>query len=142
MDIYPTCLAAARANHPSTFNGEAVPPPEGISLLPALCGKHALPPDRSLFWERMGNEAMLQGRFKLVRGYGQSSDDGHVATKGPRTGEWELYDTSNDPGETVNLAANEPKRVEAMIRSYNQWSSRVGVVPREEILRRGARSER
>jgi arylsulfatase len=136
MDVFPTCLDAAGANHPSTFAGHPVPPPEGASLLPALRGDvPSLPMDRLLFWERMGNEAVRQGHWKLVRGYGPARADGGAATSGPRTGAWELYDTSTDPGETRDLAAAEPERVKTMQRQFEAWAKRVGVVPREDIVR-------
>ena len=110
-------------------------PLEGTSLLPALRGELAtLPMDRPLFWERMGNEAVRQGHWKLVRGYGPASENGSIATTGPRTGAWELYDTSTDPGETHDLAASEPERVKVMLSQHEAWAERVGVVPRERIV--------
>jgi arylsulfatase len=134
MDVFPTCLDAATAKHPRTFAGHAVQPLEGTSLLPALRGELAtLPMDRPLFWERMGNEAVRQGHWKLVRGYGHAAENGGVATTGPRTGAWELYDTSTDPGETHELAAQNPERVVELSAKHAAWSKRIGVIPREEI---------
>jgi arylsulfatase len=137
MDVFPTCLEAANAKHPPTFAGHAVQPLEGTSLLPALRGEVAtLPMDRPLFWERMGNEAMRQGHWKLVRGYGPASENGGIATTGPRTGKWELYDTSTDPGETHDLAAQQSEKVASLVSQHEAWAKRVGVVPREHIVQR------
>jgi arylsulfatase A-like enzyme len=136
MDVFPTCLAAAAAKHPATFAGHAVQPLEGTSMVPALRGDVAtLAMDRPLFWERMGNEAMRQGDWKLVRGYGPAGENGGIATTGPRTGEWELYNTSTDPGETRNLAPTEPQRLQTMQTQHQAWAKRVGVVPREDIVK-------
>jgi arylsulfatase len=136
MDVFPTCLAAATAKHPRTFAGHAVQPLEGTSLLPALRGELAtLPMDRPLFWERMGNEAMRMGHWKLVRGYGPASANGGIATTGPRTGAWELYDTSTDPGETHDLAAQQSEKVASLVSQHEAWAKRVGVVPREQIVK-------
>jgi hypothetical protein len=44
------------------------------------------------------------------------TEDGNITSTGPRSGEWELYDTTTDPGETMNLAARYPKRVTSMTR--------------------------
>jgi len=133
-DIHPTCLAAAHVQQPAAFNGKAVPPPEGISLLPALRGPDSLLADRILCWERMGNEAVRSGDWKLVRGYGKAGANGDIATDGPRTGAWELYDTATDPGETRDLAASEPARIKEMRGAFDAWATRVGVVPREDIV--------
>jgi hypothetical protein len=47
-----------------------------------------------------------------------------------------LYDTASDPGETTDLAPKEPARVKAMIRLHEKWAARVGVVPREDIVKK------
>lgn len=135
IDIHATCLDAAGTRQPSSFRDHNVLPPEGVSLLPTIRGEETIPTDRVLCWERMGNQAVRQGRWKLVRGYGSGAEDGNVAQSGPRTGEWELFDTSADPGETNNLAAQHPDRVESLTRLFEAWAARVGVVPREEIVK-------
>lgn len=135
IDIHATCLDVARTQQPESFRDHEVLPPEGLSLLPALCGNGSLPSDRVLCWERMGNEAVRQGGWKLVRAYGAATEDGNINSTGPRTGKWELYDTTNDPGETANLAAQHPERVKSMTRLFESWATRVGVVPREEIVK-------
>ncbi len=125
IDIQPTCLDAANAPLTRT---------EGISLLPALRGESPLPSDRFLFWERMGNEAVRRGDWKLVRGYGPPQANGGAAGQGPRTGAWELYNLAVDPGETRNLAATHPGLVAELRAAYEEWARRVGVLPRERIL--------
>jgi hypothetical protein len=125
----------ARTQQPKSFRDHDVLPAEGLSLLPALCGNGSLPSGRVLYWERMGNEAVRQGSWKLVRAYGAVTEDGNITSTGPRTGEWELYDTTTDPGETTNLAAQQPDRVKSMIELHATWAKRVGVVPREEIVK-------
>ena len=64
-----------------------------------------------------------------------ATEDGNITSTGPRTGEWELYDTTNNPGETTNLAAQHLERVKSMTRRFETWATRVGVVPREEIVK-------
>ena len=134
MDIFPTCLDAASAKHPKKFKDVEALPLEGVSLLPAIRDAAKIPEGRVLCWERMGNEAVRQGNWKLVRGYGPPSADGGVESIGPRRGEWELYRVDDDPGETNNLAKQEPERVKAMAQQYETWARRVGVVPREKIV--------
>ena len=135
IDIHATCLDAARTQQPKSSRDHDVLPAEGLSLLPSLCGNGSLPSDRVLCWERMGNEAVRQGGWKLVRAYGAATEDGNITSTGPRTGQWELFDTTIDPGETTNLAVQHPDRVKSMTRLFETWATRVGVVPREEIVK-------
>jgi arylsulfatase len=134
MDIFPTCLDAAGAKHPKKFNDFEVLPLEGVSLLPVMRDSKAIPEERVLCWERMGNAAVRQGNWKLVRGYGPAAADGDIASSGPRSGEWELYRVDTDPGETNNIAMQEPARAKSMAQLYETWVKRVGVVPREQIV--------
>ena len=136
IDIHMTCLDAARAQQPNSSRDHAVLPAEGVSLLSTIRGTGMIPPDRVLCWERMGNEAVRQGRWKLVRAYGAVTADGNITETGPRTGKWELYDMTADPGETNNLAHQYPDRVQSLTRLFDAWATRVGVVPREEIVKR------
>jgi arylsulfatase len=113
-----------------------VQPLEGMGLLPALRSELAtLPMDRMLYWERMGNEAVRQGHWKFVRGYSPASANGGIATTGPRTGKWELYDTSTDPGESHDLAAQQSEKITSLVSQYEAWAKRVGVVPRGQIVK-------
>ncbi len=134
IDIQATCLDAARAQQPTSFQGHNVLPLEGQSLLPAFRGTGTISSDRVLCWERMGNEAVRQGQWKLVRSYGAVNEEGNITSTGPRTGEWELYDTMADPGETKNIAAQHPERMKSMTHLFEKWAARIGVVPREEIV--------
>lgn len=37
------------------------------------------------------------------------------------TGDWELYDLANDPGERNNLAARDPDKVAAMLELWDEY---------------------
>jgi len=43
-------------------------------------------------------------------------------------GRWQLYDLSNDPGETKDLAATQPEALEELISSWERYASANGVV--------------
>jgi hypothetical protein len=45
-----------------------------------------------------------------------------------------LYRVDTDPGETNNIAMQEPARAKSMAQLYETWVKRVGVVPREQIV--------
>jgi arylsulfatase len=50
-----------------------------------------------------------------------------------KKGAWELYDIQNDRTELNDLAAENQKRLTEMIRAYDQWAQRVGVVDWKEL---------
>jgi arylsulfatase len=111
----------------------------GHSFLPAL-----LDPNQSknetLFWERLGNEAVRDDRWKLVRTYNDIRNYNAQTKRGPgsgqRSGKWELYDLETDPNETRDLATQHPERVAELSAKHAAWSKRIGVIPREEISQR------
>ena len=76
-----TIVDVTGATYPSSFDGHAVEPLEGQSLLPVF-GKDTTGDDRKpMFWEHEGNAAVRIGKWKLVKRY-------------PRA--WELYDMDAD----------------------------------------------
>ncbi len=87
LDIMPTLLGLA--------GFELEQPTEGINLLQ---------PDQhrdlaiAACWYEQWCIAGSDGRFKLIHNFSEKPD--------------ELYDLQADPGETVNLAASQPERVE------------------------------
>ena len=134
IDLQPTCLDAAGAQQPETYNGRPVSPLEGISLIPSIRGTDDLPDDRLICWERMGNEGIRRGDWKLVRGYGKTGESGGPALGGERLGEWELYNVATDPGETQDLSSAWPERVGELATAYQGWARRIGVIPREQVV--------
>lgn len=113
IDIMATCVDVAGAAYPKEFRGQAIPPMEGRSLLPAFENK---PIQRdALFWEHEGNAAVRVGDWKLVR----------LGRDGP----WELYDLKSDRTEQRNRAAAQPKRVQELAAKWEAWAERAQVKP-------------
>lgn len=134
IDVLPTILAAANIEQATEYEDYPIAPSEGIDLLPAMRGDAPIPADRPLFWERMGNEAVRLGDWKLVRGYSEGKPDGNVLGTGPRTGQWELYNVAADPGETRDLAGQFPQKVAELQNHWQTWADRIGVIDRETII--------
>ena len=118
-DIMATIVEATGSTYPSRFDGHAVEPLEGESLLPVFASDASGDGRRPMFWEHEGNAAVRIGRWKLVRRH-------------PRA--WELYDMDQDRTELHDLAARMPERVEAMAAQYDAWAERCGVLPRDRIV--------
>jgi arylsulfatase A-like enzyme len=110
IDLMPTLLALAGGTYPATYNGNAIRPVEGRSLIPVLQG--GTRPQILYGWEHEGNRAVRDGDWKLVSRYPQT---------------WELYDMRNDRLEVRDLAKDMPARVTTMSAQYQTWATRVGV---------------
>lgn len=134
-DILPTLLEAAGAK---PLIREALPL-SGRSFLHSLLDPQRVD-NETLYFERLGNEAVRDGRWKLVRFYNDLRDYNSQTKRGPgsgvRSGVWELFDLETDPNETRDLAAQQPERVGALAAQWSDWARRVGVIPREEIAAR------
>ena len=114
----PTFLAAAGAEYPTEYSGEAIKPLRGESFLPALAGK-SNGRQSPIFWEHEDNRAIRQGRWKLVARHGRG---------------WELYDLAKDRTELCDLAASNTRRRDRLIAAYQEWSAEVGVSNWDELI--------
>jgi len=108
IDMMPTLVDASGAAYPVEHHGELIFPMKGESLLPAFQGEQAVR-ENPLFWEWQHGQAVRQGDWKLVR---------HGTDR-----EWDLYHVTSDPTETVNLAADNPRRVKEMEALFLSWEN-------------------
>jgi arylsulfatase A-like enzyme len=112
LDIGPTALAAA-----------GVPPkPEwkldGVNLLPFLEGKTTAAPHEALYWRFGEQMAIRMGDWKLVRAdLSPDKPFGDVA-KTPM-----LFNLTEDPGETKDLAASKPEKVKELSEAWQKWNA-------------------
>ena len=100
-DVLPTCAEIAKAEVPENI--------DGISILPTLTGEGKQEKHKFLYWEfhEQGvKQAVRIGKYKGVRL--------NVAKK--PNGPIELYDLSNDIGETKNIADTHPRIVKRIKR--------------------------
>lgn len=118
-DVTPTLLALAHvAPHLPTTE-----PMDGISLAPALAGRHVAR-TAPIFFEHEGSRAVIDGRWKLV-----------ARAPGPRAPNfrrWELYDIATDRTETHDIADANPAVATRLTTAWNRWAADVGVRKRTE----------
>jgi len=113
IDIMATCLDVAGVRYPAMYDGNEITPLEGESFRTALSGK-ARPRERPLFWEHHGNRGMRDSEWKLVQKTGS---------------DWELYNMSRDRTELDDLSASNRAMRAGMIKRYEAWAARCGVLP-------------
>jgi arylsulfatase len=117
IDVMATCLDVAGATYPATFQGRAIVPLAGVSLLPVLQGGRR-DAQRPIFWEHEGHRAVRKGKWKLVARHNRP---------------WELYDLDADRTEMHNLAAAELQKVKELSALYEDWAKRSNVEPWEKV---------
>ncbi len=123
-DIAPTLLELAGVSHPgNSYQGHAVEPLTGHSLVPVLQGRAAQAhgPDEAVGYELSGNMAIFKDQLKLTKNMVPVGD-----------GQWHLYDIVKDPGETVDLQHQMPEAFQRMVADYDAYAKANGVLPMPE----------
>jgi arylsulfatase len=121
MDLLPTFLALARAQHPGeSYKGRPVFRPQGVSLLPVFYGQSKAVHGAAEIhgWELFGHRSVRQGDWKLVW-------DGALPAAQRR---WELFNVSADFEEQRDLSRSNPQQVSKMQLAWDSYSQRNGVI--------------
>jgi arylsulfatase len=119
MDVPATILDLAGVPYPETFGGEPIAPLQGKSLAPVLsaASDQVRAPTDWIGWELFGNRAVRMGDWKLLwlcEPYG--------------TGGWQLYNLASDPGETQDVAKDQPEIVRELRAHWDEYASRNNVI--------------
>lgn len=102
IDIMPTILDISGAELPQEAQGR--------SLLPAISGQEIaqLPAySETRRWENIDKRTLIDGKLKLIADY--------------RSGENELYDLTDDPGEKKNIYSAQPEKAAPIKRRLEEW---------------------
>lgn len=119
VDIMATIVDVTDARYPETYQGQAIHPTEGQSLVPHFSGEKNN--RKPVYWEHEGNIGVRDGKWKLVA---KTAED---AAFDPET--LELYDMENDPVELHDLADTYPDKRQALYEDWKAWATRVKVFP-------------
>ncbi|MCH2182589.1 MAG: sulfatase-like hydrolase/transferase [Mariniblastus sp.] len=98
-DYLPTVLAAAGI---SAKQDRGL---DGVDILPMVSGQLKRRPSKIGF-QSQGQKALVGNRYKALF----------------HEGEWALYDLIEDPGETRDLAGEQPKRLKKMQNEFETWA--------------------
>jgi len=108
IDVMATLCDVAGAEYPSEYDGHKVLPLEGKSLRPLFEGKDRRGHE-ALYWQFGASKAIRAGKWKLVK-HGKA--------------DWELYDMEADRCELKDLAQQDPDRVAALAKMWDDWRAR------------------
>ena len=97
---------------------------DGVDLMPFLSGENAGAPHEALFWRFREHWAIRKGEWTLVR----------QQVNGPA----ELYNLTEDVGESRDLAREDSTRAKQLEEIYSTWNREM-VAPRWEIRDEGKR---
>ncbi|HSB94839.1 MAG TPA: arylsulfatase [Spongiibacteraceae bacterium] len=123
MDIAPTLLELAGVKHPGQdgdkYQDRAVAAMRGRSMLDYLnaATDRVHTADEATGWELFGRRGLHQGNWKIVQ---------LPAPEG--TGDWQLYNLSNDPAEIDDLAASHPHKLEELLQLWDTYVAETGVL--------------
>jgi arylsulfatase A-like enzyme len=120
MDIAPTFLELAGAQHPGThYQGREIVEIRGRSLHPWIEGRadRVHPEGTSTGWELFGRRAIRLGDWKAV----------YVPDLDGRC-QWQLYDLSQDRGEVEDLAVAHPEKLAELLALWERYVAETGVI--------------
>jgi arylsulfatase A-like enzyme len=125
LDIYPTVLEAT-----GIAPSSQIQPLDGVSLIPLLDRKTETRSKPIPFWsnarEHNSHAALLQWPYKLHTNVsGKALKKNKNASADSADSPLLLYDVSNDPKETTDLAAQQPERVAQMTAALEAWKASV-----------------
>ncbi|MFT5501553.1 MAG: arylsulfatase A-like enzyme, partial [Woeseiaceae bacterium] len=111
-DIMPTILDIADVSHTTDFKGRSVLPLQGQSALDFFAGEAdtAYPGAAQVGYELFGLKAFIDGDWKILQ-----------MPRPFASGEWELYNLKQDPGEIKDLSSEYPEKVEKMVAMWEHY---------------------
>ncbi len=111
MDIMPTCLELAGITCPTEYQGNALTPVQGKSLVPVIAGQGEFKRE-PIFFEHEHGRAIRIGDWKLVANKNKPQ-------------KWELYNLAEDCTETNDLAQSNPEKAKEMADAWDDWARRI-----------------
>ena len=124
VDLVPTLLELLALQAPALRAGHTCRPLEGESFAPLLRDAAAPPRARAQYFEMFGHRGLWHAGWKAVAFHPRGKPfDADV---------WELYHLDEDFAENHDLAASEPRRLEALIQTWWHEAERFQVLPLDD----------
>ena len=119
-DVAPTLLEIAGTVYPEeTYEGRAILPQTGKTFVAQLAGEQArVHSESEVFgWELFNRRAVRKGDWKVTW---------HDSPFG--SNQWQLYNVRVDPGETHDLARQEPEKLVEMVAAWKEYAEENNVI--------------
>ena len=118
-DIAPTFLELAGIAQPKIHKGVKVLPMQGKSWAQTIHGENNSPRTETdyLGTELWNAKSIRKGKWKIVN-----------VPVPIGTGEWQLYDIENDPGERNDLAVQNSQKLEELISDWNSYMEENNII--------------
>ncbi|GAB3565285.1 arylsulfatase [Spelaeicoccus albus] len=132
IDVVPTLLEAAGLPHPTTVNGTAQQPIEGVSMLYSMNEPDAAERHRTQYFEMCGNRGIYHEGWTAVTRHGipwQMVPDGLPAFEDDQ---WELYDTTRDWTQAHDIAEQYPDKLAELQRLFLIEAAKYQVFPLDD----------
>jgi len=133
IDIVPTILEATGVPAPGAINGIPQAPIEGVSMMYSWDKANAAAPSRhtTQYFEMLGNRAIYQdgwgaATIPVTRPWKLSAAPPPDVLSGYK---WELYNVTDDPTQTTDLAATMPDKLKQMQALFYSEAKKYGVLP-------------
>jgi arylsulfatase A-like enzyme len=123
MDLAPTLLELAGIKYPEIYNNKRITPMLGESCLSFIRGKTNTIHHRNYVFglEHDGQCLVIKGKWKITN----TSDPFDEAA-------FALYDLSEDLGETTDLSRSNPRKFKEMMKEWEKFKKKTGVIPKEK----------
>ena len=126
-DIAPTLLDLTGVPLAPVINDVAQSPMEGTSFQYTLSDPAAANRKRAQYFELYGNKGLWADGWTIVTSH--RMNPWRMDQTGPFGEPWELYNIARDPGQTVNLAAKNPEKVDELAALFEQQAKLYKVYP-------------
>ncbi|MDD3797792.1 MAG: arylsulfatase [Novosphingobium sp.] len=134
-DIMPTLLEAAGIAAPSSVNGVAQQPIDGVSLTYTFDNAKAPERHTTQYFEMMGNRGIYHDGWWAGTTPKRVPWAPMVPAGGdPMDYKWELYDLKTDPAQAHDLAASRPAKLAEMQEVFDREAQRNHVYPLDDRL--------
>ena len=124
IDVVPTLLNMIEQDMPQHFQGNAPLPLQGTSLAYTFDQPSAPTRKKVQYFETLGDRAIWADGWKAVAR--------HVPGTSYEQDVWELYHAEQDFSETLNLAGDQPQRLQEMLALWRAEAERYDVLPLDD----------
>jgi arylsulfatase len=125
VDIVPTILEICGLEMPDVYRGVEQYPLSGVSMKYTFDAKPDDPTQKKIqYYAMLGTRAMFEDGWKAVAVHAPISGKGHFDQD-----KWELYNLSEDPAETNDLAAQYPEKLEHLKTLWLEEAEKNFVLP-------------